>query len=128
MISLEQGQQISRTKLLHRLVQSLYARTEAEFTAGNFRIKGDIVEIFPSYADEPFRIHFFGDEIEEIEAFDAKTSQVIERYEKVTIYPANMFVTSPDILQNAIWQIQQDLVKQVDYFKEIGKHLEAKKD
>jgi excinuclease ABC subunit B len=126
-ISVESGQQISRTKLLHRLVQSLYARTEAEFTAGNFRINGDIVEIFPSYADEPFRIHFFGDEIEEIEAFDAKTSQVIERYEKLNIYPANMFVTSPDVLQNAIWAIQQDLVKQVDYFKEIGKILEAKR-
>jgi len=126
-ISLENGQQISRTKLLHRLVQSLYARTEAEFTAGNFRIKGDTVEIYPSYADEPFRIHFFGDEIEEIEAFDAKTSQVLERYEKLNIYPANMFVTSPDVLQNAIWAIQQDLVKQVDYFKEIGKHLEAKR-
>ena len=126
-ISIENGQEISRTKLLHRLVQSLYARTEAEFTPGTFRIKGDTVEIFPSYADEPFRIHFFGDEIEEIEAFDAKTSQVIERYEKLNIYPANMFVTSPDVLQNAIWEIQQDMVKQVDYFKEIGKHLEAKR-
>lgn len=126
-INLEVNQQISRTKLLHQLVQSLYSRTEAEFAPGNFRIKGDIVEIFPSYGDEPFRIHFFGDEIEEIEAFDAKTAQVIERYEKLTIYPANMFVTSPDVLQNAIWAIQQDLVKQVDYFKEIGKHLEAKR-
>ena len=126
-INLEAGQQISRTKLLHQLVQSLYSRTEADFAAGNFRIKGDIVEIFPSYGDEPFRIHFFGDEIEEIEAYDPKTSQVIEKYEKLTIYPANMFVTSPDVLQNAIWAIQQDLVKQVDYFKEIGKHLEAKR-
>ena len=126
-INLEVNQQISRTKLLHQLVQSLYSRTEAEFTPGNFRIKGDIVEIFPSYGDEPFRIHFFGDEIEEIEAFDARSAQVIERYEKLTIYPANMFVTSPDVLQNAIWEIQQDLVKQVDYFKEIGKHLEAKR-
>ncbi len=126
-ISIENGQEISRTKLLHRLVQSLYARTEAEFTPGTFRIKGDTVEVFPSYADEPFRIHFFGDEIEEIEAFDAKTSQVLERYEKLNIYPANMFVTSPDVLQKAIWEIQQDLVKQVDYFKEIGKHLEAKR-
>ena len=126
-INLEAGQQISRTKLLHQLVQSLYSRTEAEFAAGNFRIKGDIVEIFPSYGDEPFRIHFFGDEIEEIEAFDPTTAKVIERYEKLTIYPANMFVTSPDVLQNAIWAIQQDLVKQVDYFKEIGKHLEAKR-
>ncbi|RXR31776.1 excinuclease ABC subunit UvrB [Flavobacterium piscinae] len=126
-ISIDRGQIISRTKLLHRLVQSLYSRTEAEFTPGTFRIKGDTVEIFPSYADDPFRVHFFGDEIEEIEAFDAKTSKVIERYSKLNIYPANMFVTSPDVLQNAIWEIQQDLVKQVDYFKEIGKHLEAKR-
>ena len=126
-INLEAGQEISRTKLLHQLVQSLYSRTEADFNPGNFRIKGDIVEIFPSYGDEPFRIHFFGDEIEEIEAFDARTAKVLERYEKLTIYPANMFVTSPDVLQNAIWAIQQDLVKQVDHFKEIGKHLEAKR-
>jgi excinuclease ABC subunit B len=126
-ISIEKDQVISRTKLLHRLVQSLYSRTEAEFTPGTFRIKGDIVEVFPSYADEPFRIHFFGDEIEEIEAFDVKTTKVLEKYTKLNIYPANMFVTSPDVLQGAIWEIQQDLVKQVDYFKEIGKHLEAKR-
>ena len=126
-INLATGQIISRTKVMHSLVQSLYSRTEAEFTPGNFRIKGDILEIFPSYGDEPFRIHFFGDEIEEIEAFDARSAHVLERYEKLTIYPANMFVTSPDVLQNAIWQIQQDLVKQVDYYKEIGKHLEAKR-
>ncbi len=126
-VSIEKNQVISRTKLLHRLVQSLYSRTEAEFNPGTFRIKGDTVDIFPSYGDEPFRVHFFGDEIEEIEAFDAKTSQVLEKYEKLTIYPANMFVTSPDVLQNAIWEIQQDLAKQVDYFKEIGKHLEAKR-
>ncbi len=126
-ISIEKDEVISRTKLLHRLVQSLYSRTEAEFTPGTFRIKGDIVEIFPSYADDPFRVHFFGDEIEEIEAFDVKTTKVIERYTKLNIYPANMFVTSPDVLQAAIWEIQQDLVKQVDYFKEIGKHLEAKR-
>jgi len=126
-IALERDQEISRTKLLHSLVQSLYSRTEADFTPGNFRIKGDTVEVFPSYADDAYRIHFFGDEIEEIESFDVQTSKVIERFEKLTIYPANMFVTSPDVLQGAIWQIQQDLVKQVDYFKEIGKHLEAKR-
>lgn len=126
-ITIHKDQVISRTKLLHRLVQSLYARTEAEFTPGTFRIKGDTVEIFPSYGDEPFRVHFFGDEIEEIEAFDAKTSQVLEKYTDLNIYPANMFVTSPEVLNGAIWQIQQDLVKQVDYFKEIGKHLEAKR-
>jgi excinuclease ABC subunit B len=126
-IAIEQDQVISRTKFLHSLVQSLYSRTEAEFSPGNFRIKGDTVEVYPSYADDAYRIHFFGDEIEEIESFDIKTSQVIEKFEKLTIYPANMFVTSPDVLQNAIWEIQQDLVKQVDYFKEIGKHLEAKR-
>ena len=126
-VSIEKNQIISRTKLLHKLVQSLYSRTEAEFTPGTFRIKGDILEVFPSYADEPFRIHFFGDEIEEIEAFDTKTLKVFEKYEQLNIYPANMFVTSPDILQNAIWEIQQDMVKQVAYFKEIGKHLEAKR-
>ena len=126
-IAIEKNQVISRTKLLHSLVQSLYSRTEADFTPGNFRIKGDTLEVYPSYADDAFRIHFFGDEIEEIESFDLKTSQVIERFEQLTIYPANMFVTSPDVLQDAIWEIQQDLVKQVDYFKEIGKHLEAKR-
>ena len=126
-IPLEKGQVISRTKLLHRLVQSLYSRTEMEFSHGNFRIKGDTVDIFPGYADDAFRIHFFGDEIEEIEAFDPKTNTVIEKHERLTIYPANMFVTSPDVLQGAIRGIQDDLVKQVAYFKEIGKHLEAKR-
>ena len=126
-IALERDQAISRTKLLHSLVQSLYSRTEADFNPGTFRIKGDTVEVYPSYADEAFRIHFFGDEIEEIESFDVKNAQVLAKFEKLTIYPANMFVTSPDVLQNAIWEIQQDLVKQVDYFKEIGKHLEAKR-
>jgi excinuclease ABC subunit B len=126
-IAIEKNQVISRTKLLHSLVQSLYSRTEADFNPGNFRIKGDTLEVYPSYANDAYRIHFFGDEIEEIESFDLKTSKVIERMEQLTIYPANMFVTSPDVLQNAIWEIQQDLVKQVDYFKEIGKHLEAKR-
>ena len=126
-IPLENGQVISRTKLLHQLVQSLYGRTEADFTPGSFRIKGDTVEVYPSYADNGFRIHFFGDEIEDIESFDIKNSKVIEKYKKLTIYPANMFVTSPDVLQNAIWEIQQDLVKQVTYFNEIGKNLEAKR-
>ena len=126
-IEIKRDQVISRTKLLHSLVQSLYARTEADFNPGTFRIKGDTVEVYPSYADDAYRIHFFGDEIEEIESFDAKTSHVIEKFQRLTIYPANMFVTSPEVLQGAIWQIQQDLVKQVDYFKEIGKHLEAKR-
>lgn len=126
-IVIEQDQVITRTKFLQQLVQSLYSRTEGEFSHGTFRIKGDTIEVFPSYADDPFRIHFFGDEIEAIESFDLKTSKVIERYNLLSIYPANMFVTSPDVLQNAIWNIQQDMVKQVDYFREIGKHLEAKR-
>jgi excinuclease ABC subunit B len=126
-ISIEKDMQLPRTKLLHQLVQSLYSRTEADFNRGNFRIKGDTLDLFPSYADNAFRIHFFGDEIEEIEAFDPLTNEVIEKYEQLTIYPANMFVTSPDVLQGAIREIQDDLVKQVDYFKEIGKHLEAKR-
>jgi excinuclease ABC subunit B len=127
LIPIEKGQIISRTKLLHQLVQSLYSRTEADFNPGSFRIKGDTVDVYPSYADEAYRVHFFGDEIEEIESFDTKNSQVLEKFDKLTIYPANMFVTSPDVLQGAIWDIQQDLVKQVEYFKEIGKHLEAKR-
>lgn len=126
-IVLKTNQIISRTALLHQLVQSLYARTESEFNHGNFRIKGDTVDVFPSYADYGFRIHFFGDEIEAIEAFNVNDNTVIEIYETVNIYPANMFVTSPDILQNAIKDIQDDLVKQHDYFKDIGKHLEAKR-
>ena len=126
-ISLKRDQVISRTQLLHSLVQSLYSRTEADFKHGNFRIKGDTVDIFPSYADDAFRIHFFGDEIEDMESFNIQTNQVVEKYDQLTIYPANMFVTSPDVLQNAIKDIQDDLVKQHDYFKEIGKHLEAKR-
>ncbi|WP_298761071.1 excinuclease ABC subunit UvrB [uncultured Psychroserpens sp.] len=126
-ISLEVDQEISRTELLHKLVQSLYSRTEADFNHGNFRIKGDTVDVFPSYADDAFRIHFFGDEIEDIEQFNIQTNEVIEHYDRLNIYPANMFVTSPDILQNAIKDIQDDLVKQHDYFKDIGKHLEAKR-
>lgn len=126
-ITISKNQVISRTKFLHQLVQSLYSRTTADFRNGNFRVKGDVVDVFPSYADHAFRIHFFGDEVEEIEAFDPYKNKLVEVYERLNIYPANMFVTSPDILQNAIHQIQYDLVNQVNYFKEIGKPLEAKR-
>ena len=126
-ISIRRDQVIARTKFMHQLVQSLYSRTTADFRNGNFRVKGDVVDVFPSYADHAFRIHFFGDEIEEIEAFDPFNNNVIEVYENLNIYPANMFVTSQDVLQNAIHQIQDDLVKQVDFFKEVGKPLEAKR-
>jgi excinuclease ABC subunit B len=126
-IRVQKDEVIARTAMLHKLVQSLYSRTTAEFNRGNFRINGDTLDVFPSYADTAFRLHFFGDEIEEIERFDPETGQVLERFEQITIYPANMFVTSPDVLQGAIHSIQEDLVKQVDYFKEIGKPLEAKR-
>ncbi|RIV32462.1 excinuclease ABC subunit UvrB [Flagellimonas lutimaris] len=126
-ITIHRDQVISRTKFLKQLVQSLYARTTADFRNGNFRVKGDVVDVFPGYADHAFRIHFFGDEIEEIEALDPYNNNVIEVYDTLNIYPANMFVTSPDVLQNAIKEIQDDLVKQIDYFKEIGRPLEAKR-
>ena len=126
-IDLNKNQIISRTRLMHQLVQSLYSRTTTEFGRGNFRVLGDIIDIFPGYADIAYKIHFFGDEIELIESFDPINSKKIEQYDKVKIYPANIFVTSPDIIQNAILQIQEDLVKQVDYFKEVGKFLEAKR-
>ncbi|SDE06326.1 Excinuclease ABC subunit B [Pricia antarctica] len=126
-ISIKKDEVIARTKFLHQLVQGLYSRTTADFKNGNFRVKGDVVDVFPSYADHAFRIHFFGDEVEEIEAFDPFNNNVVEVYETLNIYPANMFVTSQDVLQNAIHQIQDDLIKQIDYFKEIGKPLEAKR-
>ncbi len=126
-ISIEVDQKLARTKFLHQLVQSLYSRTDFEIKSGTFKVKGDTITIFPSYGDHGYRVHFFGDEIEEIESFDIVNNRIIEKYEKLNIYPANLFVTSPDVLQNAIHLIQEDLVKQVDYYKEIGKHLEAKR-
>lgn len=126
-IPIEVGQMISRTRFLHQLVTSLYSRTDVEIKSGTFKVKGDVVTIFPSYGENGYRVHFFGDEIEEIEAIDIVNNTVIERFKNLTIYPANLFVTSPDVLQNAIHQIQNDLMKQYDYFKEIGKHLEAKR-
>ncbi|MDN6343065.1 MAG: excinuclease ABC subunit UvrB, partial [Lactococcus lactis] len=126
-INIEVDQEISRTKLLKNLVQSLYARTEAEFEHGNFRIKGDTLDVFPGYADHAYRIHFFGDEIEEIEAFDPQTNEVMANYDKLNIYPANIFVTSPEVINQAIDQIAIDLGKQIKYFEEIGKPTEAKR-
>ena len=126
-IPVEVGQLLSRTKFLHQLVQSLYSRTEHEIKSGTFKVKGDVVTIYPSYGDNGYRIHFFGDEIEEIELFDLESNAVINTFEELSIYPANLFVTSPDILQNAIHQIQEDMMKQVDFFNEIGKPLESKR-
>ena len=126
-IEIEKNQVISRTKLLHQLVQGLYSRTTGDFNRGNFRLNGDIIDIFPGYADIAFKLHFFGDDIEEIESFDPIENRILQKYDRITLFPANMFVTSPDNLQNAITKIQDDLVKQVDYFKSIGNFLEAKR-
>ncbi|MBL6647734.1 MAG: excinuclease ABC subunit UvrB [Flavobacteriaceae bacterium] len=126
-ILIEKNQIISRTKFLHNLVQSLYSRTTSQLISGTFKVFGDIVDIFPSYADHAFKIHFFGDEIEMIEIFDPISKETTESVEKLNIYPANMFATSPDVLQNAIDEIRFDLKNQIDYFKEIGKFLEAKR-
>jgi excinuclease ABC subunit B len=126
-INIEKNQIISRTKFLHSLVQSLYSRSNIDTTSGSFRVSGDTVDIFPSYADHAFKIHFFGDEIELIETFDPINNKTIESHEKLSIYPANMFATSPDVLQNAMNKIREDLLHQINYFKEIGKFLEAKR-
>ena len=126
-ITLEVDQSISRTKFLHQLVTSLYSRTEEEVKSGTFKVKGDTITIYPSYGEYGFRIHFFGDEIEEMESFDLINNEIIDKFQSLTIYPANLFVTSPDVLQNAIHDIQDDLMKQFDFFIETGRPLEAKR-
>ena len=126
-IEIEKNQILSRTKFLHNLVQSLYSRTTTELVSGAFKVSGDIIDIFPSYADHGFKIHFFGDEIELIEIFDPITKKTLQSLDKLNIYPANMFATSPEVLQNAINEIRFDLKNQIEYFKEIGKFLEAKR-
>lgn len=118
---------INRNKLLHALVDGLYSRTELELTRGKFRVKGDTVDVFPAYADIAYRIIFFGDEIESIESWDPLNNKGIESLTSLVIFPANIFVTSKEKMKDSIWEIQKDMVKQVDYFKEIGKHLEAKR-
>jgi len=126
-IKIKTGDIISRNKFLLQLVQSLYSRTESDFQRGNFRVKGDTVDIYPAYAEIAYRVYFFGDEIEEIESFDPINGNVIEEFDYLNIYPANIFNTTKESLQGAIHEIQDDLVKQVEYYKEIGKHLEAKR-
>lgn len=127
LIELELNSKISRTQLLHKLVNALYSRTLNEFSRGTFRVKGDVVDVFPAYADSAVRIQFFGDEIEKIQSFDPVTGNIISNFDKINIYPANLFATSKETLNSAIRNIQDDLVKQVDFFKEIDKPLEAKR-
>ncbi len=126
-IRIKTGDIISRNQFLHQLVSSLYSRTETEFIHGRFRVRGDTVDIFPAYADFCYRISFFGDEIEEIETFNPINGKTLESFNSINIFPANIFITSRDKMKSAIGDIQQDLFSQADYFKEIGKYLEAKR-
>jgi excinuclease ABC subunit B len=126
-IALEVGQKISRNKFLHQLVSALYSRTTEEFQRANFRVKGDTVDVNLAYADHSVRVSFFGDEIESIETFDPANGHIIQKFQGFNIYPANIFVTAPDTMQQSIHAIQEDMVKHVEYFKSIGKTLEAKR-
>lgn len=127
LISIEKNQKITRTNLLHYLVNALYSRTLNEFTRGTFRVKGDVVDVFPAYADNAIRIQFFGDEIETIQSFDPVSGNVMDNFDDIKIYPANLFVTSKETQVSAIREIQNDMVKQVDFFNAIEKPYEAKR-
>ena len=126
-IYVKQGQVQSRNAFLRKLVDSLYFRSEIEFKRGSFRVKGDTVDICLAYSDFAYRLIFFGDEIEEIYSFDPLSGHKIESLTEATIYPANIFVTTKERMHRAIHDIQDDLFKQVEYFKQIGKHQEAKR-
>ncbi|MBC6612103.1 excinuclease ABC subunit UvrB [Hymenobacter sp. BT507] len=121
------GLKFSRNNLLYQFVQILYSRTEAEFTRGSFRVKGDTVDVFPAYADYAYRIFFFGDEIEAIHRIDPISGKKLADEKSATLYPANLFVTGKDTLNEAIKQIQFDLVQQHAYFEKEGRDSEAKR-
>jgi excinuclease ABC subunit B len=127
MTTIMRGQKIARNKFLLRLVDNLYSRTEGELERGQFRVKGDTVDIFLAYADYALRVVFFGDEIEKMETIDPFNFTVIEKFESFNIFPANIFVTSRETIKNAEFTIQQDMIKQVDFLKSVGKHIEAKR-
>ncbi|MCL2028550.1 MAG: excinuclease ABC subunit UvrB [Bacteroidales bacterium] len=126
-IVLEKGQRLLMKQVMLALVNSLYSRHEIEFNRGNFRVKGDTLDIFPAYADYAYRVIFFDDEIESLEMFDPLNGQRIEAKEQITIFPATLFTTDANRMHEAIKNIQLDLGNQIEYFKEIGKHLEAKR-
>ncbi len=126
-IHIEQGQKITRNVFLRQLVDSLYSRDEINFEHGKFRVKGDSVDIYLAYGDYAFKIVFWGDEIDEIETFDPESGQRIESLKEAIIYPANIFVTSKERHQLAIRMIQDDLFKQIQFFKDTGRNLEAKR-
>ena len=121
------GEKIGRNKFLFQLVNSLYSRTESDFSRGKFRVRGDTVDIYPAYADFAFRIIFFGDEVESIETFDPVNNKGMEVLDSASIYPANVFVTSQDKMKDSLIEIQDDMFRQVAYFKESGKNMEAKR-
>lgn len=126
-IYIQVGEKTERNRFLHNLVDALYARTEVDFHRGTFRVKGDTVDIFPAYADYAFRVVFWGDEIEAIESFNPVTGQGIDSFESKTVFPANIFITSKEKMKEALFEIQQDLFRQADYFRENGRPLEAKR-
>ena len=126
-IQLKQGMIISREQFLYALVNSLYSRTELTLEPSKFRIKGDTIDIFPPYNETAFRVVFFDNEIEQMYEIDAVTGEKIGNLEQLTIYPANLFVTTQEAMNEGIWQIKLDLGNQIEYLKSIGKHLEAKR-
>ena len=126
-IRIQKGQEISRQGFLHALVNSLYQRTTLEFTRGSFRVKGDTVDINLPYLDFGYRIHFFGDEIEAIEQLDVNSGKRIATMDSAAIFPANLYVAPKDILQQVIYEIQDECLAQAEYFKREGKLLEAQR-
>ncbi len=126
-VHVRKGAKVSRTVLLRRLVDSLYARNEIEFTHGTFRVRGDTVDVFPAYADLAIRIVFFGDEIEEVSTFDPLSGQHRDYLEEYVIYPANLFVTTRERINSAVSQIQDDMVLQARHFRDTGRPEEAKR-
>ncbi len=127
MIEINTGDLISRNHLLQKLVSALYSRTTAEFNRGNFRVKGDTVDVFPAYTDIAFRIHFFGNEIEEIESINPESGHVFENMDQIRIYPASIFVASKDKIHSAISTIQDDMFLQIEHFNKAQLSTEAKR-
>jgi excinuclease ABC subunit B len=126
-IRISRGQTISRQAFLHALVNSLYNRTQTDFTRGTFRVKGDTVDINLPYVDFGYRVSFFGDDIEEIESFDVKTGKRIGKMENAAIFPANLYIAPKDRMQQILYEIQDEMAAQVDYFKNSGKFIEAQR-
>ena len=126
-VTVKVGQRLGKTKFLYSLVEGLYNRNDTDFKRGTFRVRGDSVDIFLAYGDMGCRIFFFGDQVEEIELFDPLTGVAAETLEEISIYPANIFVTTKERTKKAIYDIQEDLRIQCEYLDREGKHLEAKR-